>query len=133
MFTSGELLRFSPALMEELVQSDELNVYNEADVFDAIMRWHKYDEENRRPHLINLLSLLRIPQLEPAFVFKHIKPIPGSERLILDALDWFHVPETRWQTKLKYTKPRNLRNCLMAVELNIMDRSVSWKRFPLNI
>ncbi|XP_039961629.1 kelch-like protein diablo [Bactrocera tryoni] len=129
LLTNGELLRFSPALMEELVESDELNVYNEADVFDAIMRWHKYDEENRRPYLINLLSLLRITQLEPAFVFKHIKPIPGSDRLILDALDWFHVPETRWQTKLKYTKPRNSRNCLMAVEVNIMDESKRFLRY----
>uniref|UniRef100_W8BB36 Kelch-like protein diablo n=1 Tax=Ceratitis capitata TaxID=7213 RepID=W8BB36_CERCA len=127
--SSGQLMRFSPTLMEELVESDELNVYSEEDVFDAIMRWHKYDEENRRPYLINLLSSLRITQLEPAFVFKHIKPIPGSERLILDALDWFHVPETRWQTKLKYTKPRNTRNCLMAVEVNIMDENKRFLRY----
>lgn len=48
----------------ELVCSDKLNVQREEVVFSAVVEWMKYNEVDRRKHLIPLLRVMRFTLME---------------------------------------------------------------------
>lgn len=61
-----EYFQLNADQLATLLQSDELNVPAEQDVFDALITWIHFDSEKREKHIPELLRLIRLPLLPPA-------------------------------------------------------------------
>lgn len=51
-----------------LIKKDELNVQDEKDVYDAVLKWVKYDEDDRHIKMEHILSSVRCQFLTPKFL-----------------------------------------------------------------
>lgn len=58
-----EFLHTKIEALEMLLKHDELYVYSEDAIFDALIRWIEYDENNRKSLLKQLMSFVRFDQL----------------------------------------------------------------------
>uniref|UniRef100_A0A1A9ZKX3 Kelch-like protein diablo n=1 Tax=Glossina pallidipes TaxID=7398 RepID=A0A1A9ZKX3_GLOPL len=67
-----ELLRLSFEEIEELIKDDRLAVGFEDNAYKAIMNWVKYDLEERRRHLAELMSHIRLPSIRNEFLRDHV-------------------------------------------------------------
>lgn len=47
--------------------------YSEEQVFEACMKWVKHDVEERKQHLPELLSLVRLPLLTPLYITDRVR------------------------------------------------------------
>ncbi|XP_065585037.1 kelch-like protein 5 isoform X2 [Artemia franciscana] len=96
----------------KLLSSDNLNVFNEEAVFQAMVAWIKHDLDGRKQHLCTLLSLIKLPQLTPHFIADHIETEPlfrddyGCQDLIREALMFHLLPERRYAFQSPRTRPR---------------------------
>ncbi|XP_052864854.1 kelch-like ECH-associated protein 1B [Anopheles cruzii] len=68
-----EFLQLSMIQLICLIRKDELNVQGERDVYDAVLKWVKYDEENRYPRMEHILSAVRCQLLTPSFLKEQMK------------------------------------------------------------
>lgn len=68
-----EFFQLSAMQLVALVKKDALNVQDEQDVYQAVLQWVKYDEENRRPKMEHILQAVRCQYLTPAFLSKQMK------------------------------------------------------------
>lgn len=68
-----EFLALSPCQLIQLIKKDELNVRNESEVFNSVLRWVKHDEERRGPKLSNILNAVRCHFLTPLFLKEQIQ------------------------------------------------------------
>lgn len=50
--------------LQSILKWDTLEVSNEEFVFDAIMKWYKYDKRNRKQYLPDLLKLVRLSDVD---------------------------------------------------------------------
>ncbi|XP_015600929.1 kelch-like protein 18 [Cephus cinctus] len=98
--------------LKELVSRDELHVVSEEKVFEAVMRWIKYDSESRVIYLPELLSLVRLPLLTPHYLADHIAKeelIRSSHQcrdLLDEARDYHLMPERRHLVQTFRSRPR---------------------------
>ena len=58
----------SGAQLVQLIRKDELNVQEERDVYNAVLKWVKYDEDNRYPKMEKILCAVRCQFLTPNFL-----------------------------------------------------------------
>ncbi|XP_055376737.1 kelch-like ECH-associated protein 1 [Condylostylus longicornis] len=68
-----EFLQLSPFQLIGLIKKDELNVQGEREVYDAVLKWVKYDEENRFPKMERILCTVRCQFLTPSFLKEQMK------------------------------------------------------------
>ncbi|XP_034241117.1 kelch-like ECH-associated protein 1B isoform X5 [Thrips palmi] len=68
-----EFFQLSAMQLVALVKKDALNVQDEQEVYNAVLQWVKYDEENRRPKMEHILQAVRCQFLTPAFLSKQMK------------------------------------------------------------
>ncbi|XP_041762813.1 kelch-like ECH-associated protein 1B isoform X4 [Anopheles merus] len=68
-----EFLQLSVMQLICLIRKDELNVQGERDVYDAVLKWVKYDEDNRYPKMESILSAVRCQLLTPSFLKEQMK------------------------------------------------------------
>uniref|UniRef100_A0A182J6L3 Uncharacterized protein n=1 Tax=Anopheles atroparvus TaxID=41427 RepID=A0A182J6L3_ANOAO len=68
-----EFLQLSVMQLICLIRKDELNVQGERDVYDAVLKWVKYDEDNRYPKMESILSAVRCQLLTPNFLKEQMK------------------------------------------------------------
>lgn len=54
--------------MINLIKKDELNVQDEKEVYNAVLKWVKYDEEHRHQKMEPILSAVRCQFLPPQFL-----------------------------------------------------------------
>lgn len=96
--------------MTHLLASDDLNVPSEEHIFDALISWIQHDPAHRKPHMGQLLALVKLPLLKPAFLTDRVKSVIGSDvvckDLIMDAMEWHLFPERRLQMANGRTRPR---------------------------
>lgn len=59
-----EFLLLDAERLSVLLKSDNLNVFSEEEVFNAVAKWLDYDEGNRKCHVSNLLSHVRFTHLK---------------------------------------------------------------------
>jgi hypothetical protein len=59
-----EFLELSPERLKEYISSDFIDVRNEEIVFEAVMRWVKFDVDERRNYLPELLENVRLGVLD---------------------------------------------------------------------
>ncbi|XP_011499714.1 PREDICTED: kelch-like ECH-associated protein 1 [Ceratosolen solmsi marchali] len=63
-----EFLQLSPVQLVALVRKDELNVQEEREVYNAVLKWVKYNEEARGPKMEHILHVVRCQYLTPSFL-----------------------------------------------------------------
>ncbi|XP_037950454.1 kelch-like ECH-associated protein 1B isoform X2 [Teleopsis dalmanni] len=68
-----EFLQLSAYQLIALIRRDELNVQEEREVYDAVLKWVKYDEENRYPKMEHILYAVRCQFLTPSFLKEQMK------------------------------------------------------------
>lgn len=105
-----EFLQLSVDQMINLLENEDLNVSSEQYIFDALMSWIQHDEINRKPCMGQLLALVKLPLLEPAFLADHVENVVGNDvvcqKLIIEAMRWHLLPERRLQMINIRTRPR---------------------------
>ncbi|KAK0052955.1 kelch-like protein 8 [Biomphalaria pfeifferi] len=70
---TDEFLSMPIDILAALVSSPDLNVDNEEQVFVAVLTWIKHDLEHRCHHLSSLLSKIKFPLMEPAFLLEKVE------------------------------------------------------------
>lgn len=108
----GEFLELSAQELAGLLESEDLNVDREEQVFESVMKWVKHDVENRRSKLASVLKHVRLPLLERSYLVSHV----GAELLIRqneecrdlvdEAKNYLLLPELRESLEGPRTRPR---------------------------
>lgn len=104
-----EFYQLSADQLAQLLRSDDLNVPTEQDVFHSLMEWTQHDFEQREKHIPDLLALIRLPLLQPAFIADHVESqcnASGCQQLVMEALKWHLLPERRALISSQRTRPR---------------------------
>lgn len=68
-----EFLAMPYPILYKLISSGDLNVDSEEQVYEAVMRWIRKDQEIRKAHLPALLEEVKLPLLQPYFLMKHVE------------------------------------------------------------
>ncbi|KAJ8688108.1 hypothetical protein QAD02_023903 [Eretmocerus hayati] len=68
-----EFLQLSAIQLVNLVRKDELNVQEEREVYNAVLKWVKYNEEARGPKMEHILHAVRCQYLTPNFLREQMK------------------------------------------------------------
>ncbi|KAJ8039550.1 Kelch-like protein 20 [Holothuria leucospilota] len=101
----------------EITSSDELNVLNEEQVFNAVMSWVRYNIPERRKHLPSILQHVRIPLLSPKFLVGTVSrdPLIKSDEACRDLVDeaknYLLLPQERPLMQGPRTQPRKPIRC----------------------
>ena len=99
----------SPDVMEKLLSSDYLNVANEIEVYEAVMRWVDNDRENRKNYLPSLISKIKLPLIETHYLMEKVavnELIRSSHdcRDLLEEANYYHMYLGNLTTELKVTE-----------------------------
>ncbi|XP_055902446.1 kelch-like ECH-associated protein 1 isoform X2 [Eupeodes corollae] len=68
-----EFLQLSAIQLIALIRRDELNVQEEREVYNAVLKWVKYDEAKRFPKMPSILRAVRCQLLTPTFLQDQVK------------------------------------------------------------
>ncbi|XP_034117463.1 kelch-like ECH-associated protein 1B isoform X1 [Drosophila albomicans] len=68
-----EFLQLSAYQLIALIRRDELNVQEEREVYNAVLKWVKYDEDNRHSKMEHILVAVRCQFLTPNFLKEQMK------------------------------------------------------------
>lgn len=107
-----EFLMLSTEVLADLIDSDDVNVRSEEDVFRAVENWLKHRPEERKDSLPLLLKHVRLPILSPGFLKQYVEPNPYIKmnlecRDLVDEAKNFHLfPGDYCLTKSSRLQPR---------------------------
>uniref|UniRef100_A0A6G1SFI5 Kelch-like protein diablo n=1 Tax=Aceria tosichella TaxID=561515 RepID=A0A6G1SFI5_9ACAR len=119
-----EFLTLDDSMLARIISQDKLNVYDETQVFQAVITWVKADEEQRKSKLDKLMRHVRFATIEPVtFVnlttVDLIKASPECRDLIDKAKNYLLLkdyPELQKQHLGKLvTRPRDVLRRIYAV------------------
>lgn len=109
---SEEFCTLSYENMSKLLTREDLNIRSEEQVFEAVMKWIKKDEEDRKVFLPNLLKNVRLALLSPQYLCDKV----CNDELIRNSLtcrdvidevkNYFLLPERRMNYTGIFAKPR---------------------------
>ncbi|KAG0717689.1 Kelch-like ECH-associated protein 1 [Chionoecetes opilio] len=68
-----EFLQLSSCQLLNLIQRDELNVPDEKDVYNAVLKWVIHDEDSRQPKMEHIVQAVRCQYLSPKFLEQQMK------------------------------------------------------------
>ncbi|XP_012258058.2 kelch-like ECH-associated protein 1B isoform X2 [Athalia rosae] len=68
-----EFLQLSAIQLISLIRKDELNVQEEREVYNAVLKWVKYNEESRGIKMEHILQAVRCQYLTPSFLREQMK------------------------------------------------------------
>ncbi|KAK1172950.1 hypothetical protein AOXY_G5658 [Acipenser oxyrinchus oxyrinchus] len=80
VYKTDEFLQLDVKRVTQLLHQDALTVRVEDQVYDAAVRWIKYDEPNRQQHMVDILAKVRFPLVSKNFLSKTVQ----AESLIQD-------------------------------------------------
>lgn len=112
VFEGEEFLRLNSRELASLLESDQLNVPNEEQVFESVMKWAQVDVASRRQDLHNILCHVRLPLLSPSYLVSRVSSDPlirGDQQcrdLIDEAKDYLLLPDQREHLQGPRTRPR---------------------------
>ena len=107
-----EFLNLSAEDLALLINSDDVNVRSEEDVYRAVNSWVLHDTETRKNNLVTLLQHVRLPLLSTGFLTKQVEANPFIKKCLdcrdlLDEAKNFHLmPEQFWHLTLTRFQPR---------------------------
>lgn len=110
--TSEEFMQLGYTDLIDIIKRDEINCSNEETIFEAAMRWIKYNEAERCHLLPEVLSKVRLPLLSPQFLADSVaveELIRSSHKcrdLLDEAKDYHLMPERRELLQSYRTRPR---------------------------
>jgi kelch-like protein 20 len=108
----GEFLELGTEELAHLLQSEDLNVQSEEQVFESVMRWVGHNVDERKEHLPSVLQYVRLPLLDRSYLVSRVGMEPlirGSEAcrdLVDEAKDYLLLPEQRSLLQGPRTTPR---------------------------
>ncbi|XP_065676838.1 kelch-like protein 12 isoform X1 [Hydra vulgaris] len=111
-----EFLQMQAAQLEPILASDELRVLNEEHVYEALIRWIKYDIKIRKLYFLNLLSLIRLPLVSPDYLVDRVETeplineFPKCKELLLEAHHYMLLPNRKIGSLNSRTRPRKYEN-----------------------
>ena len=71
-----EFLMLNPSQLIKLIHRDELNVFDERDVYKAVLQWVMYDEKTRRPKLDCIMKSVRCELLPARYLKEELENQP---------------------------------------------------------
>ncbi len=95
-----EFLQITKDRLVEIIASSELNVEKEETVFEALMRWVRYESEQRAMWLRELLPLIRFGLLTARYIEEHIARDPivhqcnTCQQILVDIKEFEVSPDT---------------------------------------
>lgn len=108
---SSEFLELSSSELSVLLESEDLNIQNEEQVFEAVMKWAKHDLK-RKVCLHDVLKHVKLPLLERSYLVSKVSSEPmirqneACRDLVDEAKDYLLLPEQRAQLQGPRTVPR---------------------------
>ena len=115
---------FQTCHLDELlyfVQSEDLKVLKEEEVYEAVMNWVKHNAYDREKHLATLLLHVRMPLMAPFYLSENvekdqiIRRTPGCLDFVLEAKN-YHMPSAdRTQYNTTRTRPRKFMGVVWSV------------------
>jgi kelch-like protein 1/4/5 len=109
VWKNQEFYQLDQFQLGNLLKSNDLNVPTEQEVFHALMAWVQHDAEHRKKYISELLALVRLPLLQPAFIADHVEALCSDsecQQLVMEAMKWHLLPERRSQITTQRTRPR---------------------------
>lgn len=70
---SPDFRHLSLASLKKLLSRDELNVSSEEKVFEAVVAWMEANPSQRRQHIVDLLTCIRLGMLSNHYVVERVK------------------------------------------------------------
>lgn len=110
--TSEEFMTLGFQELVDIIRRDEINCSSEEVIFEASMRWIKYNEAERCHLLPEVLSKIRLPLLSPQYLADFvateelIKTNHQCRDLLDEAKDYHLMPERRELLQSYRTRPR---------------------------
>uniref|UniRef100_A0A1A9X443 Kelch-like protein diablo n=1 Tax=Glossina brevipalpis TaxID=37001 RepID=A0A1A9X443_9MUSC len=107
-----EHLLLSFEQIRDLVKSNEIIVDSEINVFNAIMKWIKYNPEKRLMHLAELFKYVRLSLISTKSLMNcvaiepYIKNNPLCKDFLMEAMEYHLKPEERCLLSGDWTKER---------------------------
>ena len=95
-----------------LIDSGDVNVRSEEDVFRAVLAWLEHDPEPRKEHLPSLLRAVRLPLLSPSFLatevetHQYVKKSLECRDLLDEAKNFHLMPDQYWHNPRTCFQPR---------------------------
>ncbi|XP_069121204.1 kelch-like protein 20 [Argopecten irradians] len=114
---SEEFLLLPVNQLVDIISSDELNVRSEEQVYSAVMAWVKYNIQDRRTHLPNVVQHVRLPLMSPKFLVGTvgsdllIKSDDSCRDLLDEAKNYLLLPQERPLMQGPRTRPRKPIRC----------------------
>lgn len=68
-----EFLQLTAIQLVQLIRKDELNVQEEREVYNAVLKWVRYDEDSRYPKMEHILYAVRCQFLTPNFLKEQMR------------------------------------------------------------
>ena len=119
---NDEYLNLSAEDLAHLIDSDDVNVRLEEDVYKAVQSWLLHDTENRKQHLPKLLKHVRLPLLSTSFLTQHVDTNPFVKKnlecrdLLDEAKNSHLIPEQFWHlTKTRFQPRKSTVGVLFAI------------------
>ena len=102
---NDELLTLSSAKLIEIIHSDDLCAASEVVVLKSVIAWAKYDDEARAPLLDSVLKFVRLPLVDPYFLFDIMDQEPVLRerprcRALLDEAIKYYVLKVRYSVPM---------------------------------
>ncbi|KAF3819196.1 hypothetical protein GH733_013346, partial [Mirounga leonina] len=118
VYKTDEFLQLDVKRVTHLLNQDTLTVRAEDQVYDAAVRWLKYDEPNRQPFMVDILAKdyswtdIRCPfekRRDAACVFwdNVVYILGGSQLFPIKRMDCYNVVKDSWYSKLGPPTPRD--------------------------
>ena len=108
---SDEFLLLSKDALTGIISSDEINVKNEEQVYNSVMNWVKFDLNNRRIFLSEVLGSVRFCLMSPKFLVSVssdvlVKNDEACRDLVDEAKNYLLLPNERAHMQGPRTRPR---------------------------
>ncbi|XP_060529923.1 kelch-like protein 10 isoform X2 [Cylas formicarius] len=93
---SLEILNLNLVQLQEIINSDDLNVKSEETVWEVILKWIEYEPDQRREHIVQLMKCIRLGLLDTQFFLERVKDHPyvasseASRPMIIETLKFLY-------------------------------------------
>lgn len=110
--------------VQDLISNSQLNICSEEKVFVAVLNWVKHDLSERKKHISELMSHVRLPLVNREFLMSCVETEPlvredfHCKELLLEAMKYHLLPEQRSSLVSQRTlerRPEGMRQYIFAV------------------
>lgn len=114
-----EFLQLTKTSLLEMLESEELKIESEEQVFEAAMRWVVHDLSRGREALGNILEQIRLPLVSPKFLEQYLVTCQSAsiKRMLAGILDGYRNYQSLARSQQRvHTQPRRAsRKCFFII------------------